>query len=290
MPAIARRTLGPAAAAALLFLLLVSASSPRASRADEPPVEWKPDVTFCSPEGRDVCMNVALPRGLDRPAPALVVIHGGAWSAGSRRMHDRLVRTLAERGFVAASVDYRLAPRSPWPAQLEDVRAAVRWLRAHAEEWQLDPARIGAVGFSAGGHLALLLGAMDAPEEERSSRVQAVVSFFAPTDFSQDYDEQGIRLLDRLLGPEFARNRRAASPVAHVDAGDPPMLLFQGTQDRLVPYTQAVHMADALTRAGVQGHVTLLLGEGHGWGEPSLSDTQEDAVRFLKRALAAPPR
>ena len=277
-------SLGVALLAGSLFL---PASGLRSSRAGEPAVEFVPDVTFATVGGQNVRLDLARPKGLSAPAPAIVVIHGGGWAMGSRRQHDPLIRALAERGFVAVTVDYRLCPRCPWPAQLDDVRAAVRWLRVHAEEWQVDPKRIAALGFSAGAHLALLLGTMDAPVEGPSWKVNAVVSFFGPTDFTQDYGEIGTRLLDGVLGPAFSKDRRAASPIAYVDAADPPMLLFHGTQDPLVPYAQAVHMADALTGAGVRGRVSLLLGAGHGWLGATWSETQEDAIRFLQRELKA---
>src|SRR5262249_22409445 len=153
-------------------------------------------------------LDLAMPKDGDGPFPAVVCIHGGGWRGGSRQDLTRsipplggrsLIEYLAGRGYVAATVSYRLAPKDKFPAQIEDCKAAVRWLRANAKKYKINPERFGAVGFSAGGHLVSLLGTSDKDDAlegnggnpEQSSRVQAVVNFFGPTDFTtKDWTDQ----------------------------------------------------------------------------------------------------
>jgi acetyl esterase/lipase len=209
-----------------------------------------------------------------------------------------LLAEFAQRGFVAISPQYRFCPESPFPAQVHDVKAAVRWLRRHAGDYNVDPERIGAIGFSAGGHLALMLGLTgsdDGLEGEAeagapSSKVQVVVNFFGPTDLAaKDFPEVSQGLLRDFLGgtaeekPELAR---LASPAAFASADDPPVLTFQGTKDELVPHTQATLLAESLTRAGAKGsRVDLLVGAGHGWQGAELQRTKAASFRFLEAAL-----
>jgi dipeptidyl aminopeptidase/acylaminoacyl peptidase len=173
----------------------------------------------------------------------------------------------------------------------------VRWLRANAEKYQVDPDRIGVVGGSAGAHLAMMLGAMDTGDglegeggsAEASSRVQAVVSFAGPTNLQTEYPPASKNLVaDFLGGPaaEKAEVAKAASPITYVNAGDPPMLLIQGTKDPLVQHEQAIQMVEALTKAGVPGRVELMIGEGHGWPKEHdrvMRATFEFLDRYLKK-------
>jgi acetyl esterase/lipase len=269
--------------------------------AAEPPagVEWTPDVTYATVEGEALKLNLARPKepGAGAAArPLILVIHGGGWAAGDRKSHDAQTWEFVRRGYVSATVSYRFAPKHPFPAQVRDVKAAVRYLRANAERYGIDPRRIGAVGFSAGGHLSMMLGTMDKADglddsggnETESSKVQAVVSFFGPADFTAEFPDRTKPILEKFLGglpaakPDAAR---AASPVTYVNAGDAPMLLFQGTKDALVPHEQATRMADALTRAGVPGRVELLLGANHGWGGAEMTRTAEGTMRFFAEHL-----
>src|SRR4051812_16305493 len=150
-------------------------------------------MVFARVGERDLLLDLARPeRG--GPYPAVLLLHDGGWIDGSRKQFEQTLRTLAARGYVAVAADYRLAPQDRFPAPLEDCKAAVRWLRANAADHAIDPARVGVVGFAAGGHLACLLG-VTVPEDglegaggnpDQSSRVQAVVSFFGPTDLTSD--------------------------------------------------------------------------------------------------------
>jgi acetyl esterase/lipase len=177
----------------------------------------------------------------------------------------------------------------------------VRYLRAHADEYNIDSDHIGAIGFSAGAHLSMMLGVLDAEDgmegeggwAHQSSKVQAVVSFFGPTEFRTDFPAESSRLVSDFLGGLPEENPAAyqlASPLAHVNRGDAPMMLFQGTQDNLVLWTQATSMAEALTRARVDGRVELLVGKGHGWMGPELLRTLEEAVAFFDAYLKVEPK
>jgi len=275
-------------------------AAPDASAASDG-VAWLPDLVYGKGGDADLLLNLAQPEADGAVHPGIVIIHGGAWRAGNRRMHDELARELAKRGYVAATVSYRFCPQYTFPAQVEDVKCAVRFLRAHADEYHLDPQRIGAIGFSAGAHLSMMLGTLDADAglegeggwADQSSKVQAVVSFFGPTDFVSAFPEESSRLVSDFLGgtqQEQPAAYQLASPISHVNRGDAPMMLFQGTLDNLVRWTQATRMAEALTQAGVSGRVELLIGKGHGWMGPELIRTLEGAVGFFDEHLKVAPK
>ena len=259
--------------AALLFLAtpLLAASEPQ----DD--LLFEKDVVYGKGGEEELKLNLGRPKEQSGPSPCVVIIHGGGWAAGNKSQHDGQVRELAKRGYVAATVGYRFAPKHIFPAQIEDVKCAVRFLRANAEKYKIDKDRIGAVGFSAGAHLSMLLGTMDKEDglegdggnPEQPSKVNAVVAFFGPTDLtSSDWPEKTGQILVSFLGgsrQEKPELYKKASPITYVTPGDAPMLLIQGTKDGLVPWTQATAMGDALTKAGVYGRVDLILGAHHGW-------------------------
>ena len=269
-----------------------------AGAAAPPPqgVETFEDLSYAEVDGRQLALDLARPKG-EGPFPAIVAIHGGAWRAGDKADLRDLIFQYAEAGYVAASPQYRFCPEHTFPAQVVDVKAAVRWLREHAGEYGIDPDRIGAVGFSAGGHLALMLGVTDADDglegdvesDATSARVQAVVNFFGPTDLAaDDLPAPTVPLRDDFIGgspEEKPEETERASPLTFVTEDDPPILTFQGTDDPLVPPTQATALAEAMTAAGVEGRVELLIGAGHGWGEPDLSRTRALTLRFFGRHL-----
>jgi acetyl esterase/lipase len=278
-------------AGALLFGLVVPSE-----RAAAAPGEYdlRSDLVYATHGGEKLRLDIALPKGGKGRLPGVVLIHGGGWAAGSRKLHVDLIERLAARGYVAATVSYRFAPLHPWPAQIHDVKAAVRYLRENADTFRLDPSRVGAMGFSAGAHLALLLGSADpgdglegeAAPGAPSSKVQAVVAWFGPTDLgAEDYPAAARRLIEGLLGPAARRGPGGASPISFASRGDAATLIFHGTKDAIVPVTQATLMADALTQAGVKGEVVLLLGEGHGWGGDLLARTAEDSWRWFDQHL-----
>jgi acetyl esterase/lipase len=260
-------------------------------------VTFEKNVVYGKGGGEDLTMNVARPKDVAGPLPCILVIHGGGWAAGNKDMHNNLTWEFAKRGYVSATVGYRLVPKALYPAQIEDVKCAVRYVRAHAEKWGVDPKRIGATGFSAGGHLSMMLGVMgkdDGLEGEggwadQPSQVNAVVAFFGPTDLINiEFPDASRPIVEKWIGGTRAEKKdayRAASPVTYVSKGDAPMLLIQGTKDPLVPHDQAYRMADALTAAGVPGRVDLILGAGHGWGGAELLRTAEAMYAYFDGQL-----
>jgi acetyl esterase/lipase len=282
-------------AVALLAAALGAGSSLRAAEKVE--VEYKPDVTYATVDGEELQLDLASPKGLDQAVPAVVVIHGGGWMGGKRQDMTALAKILAEHGYVAATVSYRLAPKHRFPAQVEDVKAAVRYLRAHADELHIDPQRIGATGASAGGHLALMLGTVDSGDglegdggnADQSSKVQAVVNFVGPVNLiMDDYTDTQTQILTAFLGgppKEKVDDCRRASPLSYINAGDAPTLSFFGSDDPLIPNDQAFQIATALDEADVPGRVEILLGASHGWPGKEMERTIGATVSFFDQNL-----
>jgi acetyl esterase/lipase len=239
---------------------------------------------------------------IGHPMPAVIWVHGGAWRAGSKSWLPPSGISLARHGFIVASVEYRFTQEAVFPAQINDVKCAVRYLRSHARQYNIDPDEIGAYGASAGGHLVALLGTD--PDDKKlegaggwpevSSRVQAVVDFFGPTDFTTIL-QQATNLLpqadqaSRALfgGPMDAVQdlARLASPVLHVSADDPPFLVIHGDKDPLVPIQQSRELVDALTKAGVEAQLVVATGFGHGIHSPQYDQM---VVEFFQTHLMIP--
>jgi acetyl esterase/lipase len=272
-----------------------SASALRA--ADKVEVEYKPDITYATVDGEELQLDLASPKGLDHAVPAVVVIHGGGWSAGKRQDMAPIAKQIAAHGYVAPTISYRLAPKHPFPAQVEDVKAAVRYLRAHAKELNIEPDHIGAMGVSAGGHLSMMLGVMDSQDglegeggnSDQPSKVQAVVNYVGPVNLVMDkYTDTQAQILAAFLeGPpkEKVEACRRASPITYINKGDAPMLSFYGTDDPLIPNDQAFQVATALDDADVPGRVEILLGASHGWVGPELDRTMAATLSFFDQYL-----
>jgi acetyl esterase/lipase len=282
---------------ALTFVLVIHTLIAKAAPPTPPAnVDFQPDITYATVAGEELKLNLSRPKDAKGPLPCVLVIHGGAWRAGHRSAHNDITWNMANRGFVSATLSYRFCPRHPFPAQVQDVKAAARFLRASAEKYGIDPKQFGAVGFSAGAHLSMMLGTMDKDDglddvgehTDQSSKVQAVVAYFGPTDFMLPYPDVTKPLIKDFLNgapadvPDVARK---ASPITYVTPGDAPMLLYQGTKDPLVPHQQAFAMAEALTKAGVSGRVEILIGAGHGWSGPDLAHTAEGTFKFFEERL-----
>ncbi len=215
---------------------------------------------------RTLRLDLYLPEG---PAPSggfpvILAIHGGGWRGGSRTSYGQMMSRFARHGVAVAAVDYRLSrPGAPsWPGNLDDLQAALGWLHAHAGEYDLDPHRVAAVGASAGGHLAALLGA--------SGAVTASVDFYGPTDLAalanRPIAGEAVRFLLGRAPDRVPGLARAASPAHRVTSASSPMLLLYGTADPTVPPDQGRTLAAALDRAGVPGRLVLVEGAGHGFG------------------------
>lgn len=258
------------------------------------------DLVYREVEGKRLHLDLYLPEEGERPLPLVIWVHGGGWRAGSKERPPAV--GLTARGYALASLQYRLSSESKFPAQIEDCKAAVRWLRAHAGEYGLDPDRFGAWGSSAGGHLVALLGtAGEVPEWEKgeylefSSRVQAVCDFFGPTDFlKMDAAGSRIRHADpdspesQLIGgPIEAYPERVAraNPIRYVDLVDPPFLIVHGDQDELVPLHQSELLYQALREAEVPVVLQVLRGAGHGGTGFRLPGVQERVEALFDRHL-----
>jgi len=255
---------------------------------------------------QDLHAEIAYPANATAPLPAIIYIHGGGWIKGSYKGAP-LVR-LALAGYFAASIEYRFSNVAKWPAQIQDCKLGVRWLRANAAKYNVDPNRIGVWGESAGGHLVTCLGTMaDVKEYEGdggypgvSSAVQAVVDFYGPTDFTRPdiYSPEAIRLSEGLFGVPREQNPdlwKSGSPFFYVKAGDPPMLLVHGDSDGLVPLAQSTVFDEALTKAGVPHQFVIVKNADHGFNpvpgktiDPTRLEIYQDVLDFFGKYLKTP--
>jgi acetyl esterase/lipase len=284
----------------ICFALVFFATLPALAEGPPEKVDFTRDVVYGKGGDEDLKLNISRPKGDAKNLPCLIFIHGGGWAMGDRSAHDNATWHMAQIGYVSATIGYRLAPKHQFPAQVEDVKCAVRYLRAHADKHGLDPKRIGVCGFSAGAHLAMLLGTMDKTDglegtggwAEQSSKAQVVVSYFGPTDLAADNLPQATKpITQQFFGGTVEQKRDEyvkASPVTYVNAGDAPLLLIQGTKDPLVPYTQVYRMLDAMTEAGVEGRADIIVGAGHGWGGAEFARTATESLVFVDQYLKKP--
>jgi acetyl esterase/lipase len=292
-----------------LLVLAVGAAVPGCAPTETPssfgplPIREEYDVVYGTGGGEDLTLDLYAPRDLPGPLPAILIVHGGGWVRGTKEEFEGCGQVLAAWGYVAVVVSYRLAPQHRFPAQIEDAKCAVRWLRANAARYRVDPERVVALGVSAGALLALLLG-LTGPEDGfegqggnpgQSSRVQAVINFMGPTDLTRPGWAPTTEILfTKLFGgsrKEMPDVYRAASPITYVRRGAPPVLTVHGTADEFVPDDQAVRLDEALRAVGAVSWLEHLPGKDHGW-----TWTTEDAAHsmgivqaFLKHHLGPPP-
>lgn len=260
-------------------------------------VEVRKDVVFGSGGGQDLLGDLYLPEAVSPSgAPAVVLVHGGAWKMGDRSVMEGYGRELAARGYVCLASQYRLLPDSPWPAHIHDTKAAIRWTRASSSSLGVDPQRIAVLGRSAGGHLALLAAGTptvaslegEGGNAGVSSSVAAVVGIFPPTTFSVGARTRGSTPASALLGEVTDEEAASlASPLAHVAPGYPPTFLLHGTADRVVPPSASLVMYEALVAAGVPVELHLYADQPHGFaGRPDfLPLCAAEIGHFLGRYL-----
>jgi len=269
------------------------------------------DVVYATVAGQELKLDVYYPESATGALPVAVYVHGGAWVSGDKSTGAGMADTpeLLAHGFLVVSINYRLAPAFKWPAQIEDVKAAIRFLRAHAGRFGLDPERIGAWGGSAGGHLVAMLGVADEGagfDDEGgnlgvSSRVRAVADLFGPADLTAaDWGLGRSPTAYQVFGATspFDPVLSQASPVTWVSADDPPFLILHGDQDATVPLSQSVTLDARLRSAGVESTLVVVRNGGHGFrpvgGEmvPSRSELSSMIADFFDRTVkpAAAPR
>jgi acetyl esterase/lipase len=239
--------------------------------AAEPAIDIARGKVYVERDSGPLAADVYVPRG-DGPFPGMLVVHGGAWRYGTRSQLAAVAAALAAHGYTAMAISYRLAPENPFPAQLYDCQAAVRWLRQHTQEYKVDPARIGGFGYSAGGQLVALLGALDdkqlreagVPADAPSARLQVVLAGGAPCDF-RPMLPNSPRLAYWLGGTRGGKPDiyRDASPANFVTADDPPMFFFHGEQDELVPIASPQAMVALLDQQGVRAEILTVPKAGH---------------------------
>ncbi len=288
----------------LALTAIAHAQEPPATRkaqGDRPrlqEVRVERDLEYAQVGDRSLKLDLYRPETGEGPWPLVVWIHGGAWRAGSK---DRTPAAfLAGQGFAVASVGYRLSQEATFPAQIEDCKAAIRWLRANSEKYGLDSAHVGAWGSSAGGHLVALLGtAGDVTEwdkgtqPDQSSRVQAVCDFFGPTDFTVmgGFHARPDSPEAQLLGGPVQENKdkaARANPITYVSPDDPPFLIVHGEDDETVPIGQSELLYEALKKAGVEATFLRVAKAGHGFrpgSEPSPREINERVLTFFQRHL-----
>ncbi len=300
---------------ALVWVLMAglagAAESPKSKAASKaqpplpPGVTVLRDLAYSESRHERQKLDLYLPANT-KNAPLVVWIHGGGWQNGSKDRSPALV--LLSQGYAVASINYRLSSHAQFPAQIEDCKAAIRWLRAHAQQHGYNPDRIAAWGSSAGGHLVALLGVTgDVKVFDRgdnpgvSSRVQAVVNFYGPSELLTMDAQSGANSKmkhnapdspeAKLLGgpiQELKDKARQASPLHYITPDDAPMLMVHGDSDPLVPVKQSEVLYTALQQAGVDASLYIVKGGGHGgFNDP---EVDRQVTGFLNRVLKAPAR
>jgi acetyl esterase/lipase len=256
---IVRRAL--AAVGALIVTVAVVPGAGAQSRVDV-----REGIPYATHAGVELLLDAYLPAG-DGPFPAVIVIPGGRWQRIDRHRHSDVPQYFAERGVAAFAIDYRSSFQYPYPAAVEDVTAAVEWVRTNAPDYGVDPTQLGAIGVSAGGHLAALVAAMESGDD----RLNVVASFSGPMDLVPMLDAEDVEVRDAVRvflgcssGAACEETAREASPITYVDPTDPPMLLVN-SKNEVIPTDQPTAMWSALREADVQSIAYLVEG-GHGSG------------------------
>ncbi|MEX2261418.1 MAG: alpha/beta hydrolase [Bryobacteraceae bacterium] len=269
--------------------------------------ELKTDIEFHRAGNVRLLMDAYIPEG-SGPFPAVIWVHGGGFVAGDKQPHPKsLLEPLAAKGFAWFSVNYRLAPRFPFPAQTDDVESAIEYIRLNAERFKVNSKRLALMGASAGGHLVSYVGA----KHRKENRVAAVVSFFGEHDLVGRVHPEGLCMIDGKVVPDpgplclspglsqflgvTADSPRAeevvkgASPATYVRKGMPPYLLIHGTKDLNVPYDQSELMCAAMRKAGASCQVVRVEGGGHGYGawdrDPAMSGYLSTMTQWLDKVL-----
>ncbi len=263
-------------------------------------------VVYCTDGGVALTVDIYRPsQSGSGSVPAVLYVHGGGWEHGDARLggvNALIAHDLNQRGILVAAVNYRLAPQNQWPAQIEDVKCAVRYLRANAQRYGINPSEIGAWGGSAGGHLVSMLGTagrgagFDTGQYlEQSSSIQAVVDMFGPADLTAGgWGSYATSVVQQVFGVTPGQDSGVlakASPVTYIQPNDPPFLIFQGVSDAVVPPSQSQELAARLQAAGDSATLVMVQNAGHGFApaggpiSPSLDQIATATAEFLAQHL-----
>lgn len=288
-----RRELIAASAAATLVPATAGVAATQAA------VTVMNDLEYATGAGEKLQLNLALPAG-EGPFPGVVCIHGGGFRAGTRQGYDGMIKKLAEAGFAAVTISYRLAPKHPFPAAVHDCKAAVRWMRANASKYRIRPDRIGTMGGSAGGTLAQMLGVTagvarfegDGGNPELSSAVTCVVNHYGANDFTHSYGKSvdAHEVLPLYLGADLVKARKnhiLSSPLFWVNPDSCPTLCIHGTEDKYVAYEQSVWLVDRLLSCEVEAQLMTMPGAGHGFRGEDLARAEAATIAYFNRQLKA---
>lgn len=285
----------------LVFLVLVPIGFARSLTAAEP---TQRDVTFAVVGEHELKLDFYRPDNMrNKRSPIIVWVHGGAWRKGSKESMP--IGHLRERGFAIASVNYRLSPKAKFPAQVHDIKAAIRFLRANADAYEIHPEKFVVAGASAGGHLAALVGVTNGVEElegdvgdhlVQSSDVEGIVSFYGASNLTSilsqstphglSVREPALKLLLGGLPDKQVQLARLASPVFHVDEHDPPLVLIHGDQDPQMPINQSHELVGAYRRAGLKVKFHVVYGAAHGGPEFYREALLDELAESLRERLA----
>jgi acetyl esterase/lipase len=247
------------------------------------------DLEYATVDGQSLKLDLYVPEKPETKPPLLVWIHGGGWTKGSKSQFNPMFVRLTAEGYAAASIDYRLDGLTSHPKQIHDCKGAIRWLRARADKYGYDVTRIGVGGGSAGGHLVLLLGMSSGVEElegdvggnlDQSSQVHAVVDLFGPSAlelFASKSDHFRNNIAPELL--------KSASPVTYLTKDDPPLLIFHGDKDQLVPLSQSEHVHKLYQEMGLESSLHVIEGAGHGGPQFSAPAQYELVKEFFARHI-----
>lgn len=283
----------------LVFCVILAVVTPFVGRAQAPAGRELRDVPYTEAGKEPQMLDLYLPADDGKEHPLVVWIHGGGWSMGGRRPCPS--KPLTGYGYAVASVSYRFSQQAIFPAQIEDCKAALRFLRAHAAEYHIDPARVGVAGESAGGHLVALLGTTGGTKQfdvgshlDQSSAVQCVIDLYGPSDFLHWGDNTDPSLetpfngLARLVGGKISTHQeaaRTASPFYDVSKESVPFLIFHGDKDPIVPLQQSQVLDAALRQAGVASTLYVLPGAGHGGPQFGTPENLKTMFDFLEKHL-----
>lgn len=286
----------------MMFLLLAFCVASALGMAAGTRTPTQEGILYGTADGQPLTMDYYAPRGIG-PYPIAIIIHGGGYHGGDSKSGSEaeayVADFLAPAGYAVFSINYRLAPKYPYPYMVLDVQRAVRYIRYNAKKWNADPQKIALVGGSAGGFLSNMVGLLNAegdptaadPVDRVSAKAQAVVSLYAQSSFEfVPLNTDVHRLLDPLIAQKGEKEAiREASPITYVSKNDPPFLEILGDQDEYIPFSEATNLQTALQQVGVRCDIIRIPGGKHGTGGwnklPNVADWERQMTEWLNARL-----